>query len=427
MRSKTMPCLAAKAFFSCLGLAVGVFLSASSVGAAEVYQLNWKESGIREVGGGITLGCLPQPIQLEARKPAGLKQVPAGLVNPLYGVITMGPPEAAMRLNVVADMANGLPVRFWLDSNGNGDFTDDPPCLSTNYPVTDPEGKPATAWKAEGTVTLPFGTGTRNGKLIFYTDTRYPWTRPSISYYADYGLVGEVKIDGQSLSAVLQDIGSLGCFRVDHDVIRNPILHLTDPVNKRLAAAAPVHLPFQIGGKWWAVTNLTLDGTFQIVAATPPPPRKGEVDLSPGKKAPAFTGKLLDGKRVEFPDDYKGKVVLLEFWATWYTPYKDELPNILNAYEKYHPQGLEILGIDLDQYGLEEKLAAFMKKENMTWPQVYDGKFMNTEVNRLYGTLIPPHRVLVDGDTGVILANMAAIRGEKLDAAIEEALAAKKK
>jgi len=133
-----------------------------------------------------------------------------------------------------------------------------------------------------------------------------------------------------------------------------------------------------------------------------------------------------DGRAVNFPGDYKGKVVLLDFWATWCGPCVAELPNVVAAYGKYHDQGFEVVGVTLDHEDWAAKLAEFTKKKGMPWPQVYDGQGWDAKVAKLYGIHSIPHMLLVDGDTGLILAD-TNIRGEALAPAIEKALAGRKK
>jgi hypothetical protein len=85
-----------------------------------------------------------------------------------------------------------------------------------------------------------------------------------------------------------------------------------------------------------------------------------------------------------------------------------------------------VLGISLEREGAEEQIAKVSENRKMTWPQVYDGKFWSAESAKLYGIQGIPHMLLVDGNTGLILANKD-IRGEKLGEAIKKALADRKK
>jgi thiol-disulfide isomerase/thioredoxin len=125
---------------------------------------------------------------------------------------------------------------------------------------------------------------------------------------------------------------------------------------------------------------------------------------------------------VKFPDDYKGKVVLLDFWATWCGPCLAELPNVVANYSKFHSRGFEILGISLDKDSSIATLPRFTQEKNMPWPQICDGKMWMAELGHRYGVESIPFMLLVDGDSGEILGSTIDLRGEGLGPAIEAGL-----
>jgi thiol-disulfide isomerase/thioredoxin len=149
--------------------------------------------------------------------------------------------------------------------------------------------------------------------------------------------------------------------------------------------------------------------------------------VTAGEKAPAFQARTVDGKTINFPDDYKGKVVLLDFWATWCGPCRRELPNVTAAYQKYHTNGFEIVSVSMDAPRQGPALLQFFKEHGMTWPQIYDGTSGKTLAAVKYGVQGIPCPVLVDGDTGIVLAVGADAIGHRLTRVLEPALAAKNK
>lgn len=112
--------------------------------------------------------------------------------------------------------------------------------------------------------------------------------------------------------------------------------------------------------------------------------------------------KAVDGREVDLAK-MQGKVVLIDFWATWCGPCVAELPNVLKAYKELHPKGFEIVGISLDSN--KDKLEAFVKEKGMEWPQFYDGKGWQNEISTKYGINSIPAMWLVNKKGMVVSTN----------------------
>lgn len=131
--------------------------------------------------------------------------------------------------------------------------------------------------------------------------------------------------------------------------------------------------------------------------------KNAETDESAGDetvsavKAPNFSLPDLQGNTLKF-SDFKGKVILVDFWATWCGPCKLEVPHLVDLYEQYNAQGFEIIGIALDNSGAEV-VEPFTREYNVTYPVVLG----NREVAIAFGGLTAiPTAFLVDKSGNIV-------------------------
>lgn len=136
----------------------------------------------------------------------------------------------------------------------------------------------------------------------------------------------------------------------------------------------------------------------------------------PGSMYKDLTMQDLNGKQVKLSDWVgKGKYVLVDFWASWCGPCRAEMPNVVEAYNKYHSKGLEIVGVSFDQK--KDAWVAMVKKLGMEWPQMSDLKGWQCAAGKIYGIRSIPSNILLDPQGKIVASDL---RGEDLQKKLAE-------
>ncbi|MBL8192283.1 MAG: TlpA family protein disulfide reductase [Blastocatellia bacterium] len=141
-----------------------------------------------------------------------------------------------------------------------------------------------------------------------------------------------------------------------------------------------------------------------------------KASTSSGKTVPDFSVTSLKGENISL-SKLKGKVVLIDFWATWCGPCRVEMPAVKKVWEKHKNNNFTIIGISLDTD--REPLDNYIKNNNITWPQYYDGLGWKNKVAQLYGVRGIPFTVLLDKNGEVA---GVSLRGQALANKVDELL-----
>jgi len=385
---------------------------------------------------------VPQRLEVSAEKPTSVKKEPAYKGTPSYGTLHLGSAKENAVL-VVLDRTEGADPVLYLDANGDGDLTNDPGVKleRREQKAQNPDTGEVKVIRVQHSGEAKVNAHYEGGKAepvriaIFHlVDLQRPANDPLknlVLYDRGYAREGEADLGGKKHKVLLLDEEATGRFdRADHPEGSPPHVSLLVDRNDdgkfdRRYERYDLAKPFNIGGTTYelgkidpAGARLTLKPSDKQVAEVPIPP-----SLGVGQPALAFSAKDMSGKSVQFPSVYKGKVVMLDFWATWCPPCREEVPHLVAAYKKHHGEGFEILGVSLDRPDQEETVRKFLDEHEMTWSQVYDPKAAEPVLATKYFIESIPSAFLVDGTTGKILAADEELRGDQLEETLKKALA----
>lgn len=137
-----------------------------------------------------------------------------------------------------------------------------------------------------------------------------------------------------------------------------------------------------------------------------------------GKEAPDFSMPDINGKEVKL-SSFRGKYVLVDFWASWCGPCRSENPNLVNAYNQFKNKNFTVLGVSLDRPGQKDKWLQAIKDDKLAWTNISDLQYWSSPVVSLYGFEGIPFNVLLDPQGKVIAESL---RGPGLEGKLEEVL-----
>jgi thiol-disulfide isomerase/thioredoxin len=374
-----------------------VFVFATSCGWAEELKETFIARNVSTRIGGYS------PLRAQMVEEVNLAiKLPPNVVEAKYGRIKLGEQSWEFALSEPIDEA----AQLFVDSNGDNDLSNDPPADWT-------KGGSSGSSTYNGSAMVHLGNG-KWGNIRFYrfdpNDPKRASMANTLMYYVDFGSEINFDLDGKKFTTLVS--GEL------RDGQSLPVNRDANKQISRYYETVKIGEPFNFTGNTYVFSldndRLTLQPSNEAVEQLPLPP-----DFSIGNSAIAFSGTELRGENLEFPNDFSGKLVMLDFWATWCGPCIAEVPHMKKAYAEWHADGFEILGVCLDSVGKRSDVEKFLADKEIDWPQVYDNDKRPTELTQQYDILGIPFVLLVDGDTGKILATSRELRGPNLSKVIE--------
>lgn len=367
---------------------------------------------------------MPRRVALSEDRPPQVKS-PADKPGLLWAVIPFGPAQMpAKGFALAVDESDPARAGLRVDLNRNDDLTDDPPAEWRLIDGDRPESS-----RYEGAIELPVGTAADvpRARLVAYRYLPQAARARGLSenllfVYRDYAAAGAVEIATTRLPIIVADEASLGDFTypagagaaelmIGIDVNGDGLIRPGPPEWMRSNARATIF------GREVSLKSLSGDGR-QIELLVAPP---GVEFAFP------FAGKTLDDKLIRFPEDYKNKVVLVHFWASWCGYCKREAPTLVETVKRFADNpSFAVLGVCVDKANARDAARTYAASAGLSWPHVVDDgpeSGFSGPLAKMYGVRGVPKLLLIDTQAMTVLASGDALRGAQLPTTVAQYVA----
>jgi peroxiredoxin len=398
-------------------IALTLFLIAVGChGSAAFAQSRIEVTTELETGRGLVPGPY-RPAQSGAEDKPGLKLAREPQYQsdkPLYGRIVIGNSKDKREIAVVIDELEGQPPRIYVDTNNNRDLTDDgkPDWPTFERGVYQKNLNIKATFEVSGKareIELPYS-------LYRFTDPR----RKSIGvfYYRRHARSGMLKLAGKEYKVVLSSFNNQAIYSNPKDLMITIDSNRDGRLDLDISSAESFKgsEPFNIGGESYRIAEVSEmgDKVWIEVSAEKVAAKRY---IAVGESAEDFAFKTIDGRDLRL-SNFRGKVVMLDFWATWCGPCIRDLPDVKKIYGKFDRSKFEILGISLDGKSTKTSLDTvkkFIDKHEMKWPTTFDDGGWGNLVAKQYRVTGIPHQLIVD-QNGIIrlITGGADSSGKKL-------------
>lgn len=329
------------------------------------------------------MGFMPGGVKLVEDKPAAVTKEPSYMGKPMYGVFCIG--NGAKNLTYFAvDETPDKAGKLYVDTNQNGDLMDDGP---GDWDIAKPDGNNGFGYRKVITVHASWGSPLieeDGGPYSLYLYRRSG--QKSLGYCKTTGRAGSLTLGEKTYSIILAENTNDGNFTVpaNKDRNRRPVELYVDidgdgtfkgyektVDDKKYVFPERFSLtdPIELDGQWYLVrptmsgANLAITKSTapDVVVANPTTPTAPRIVLSTGDAAPDFTAKSPDGKPVSL-SEYQGKVVIIDFWATWCGPCQVAMPGLQKIYDDVKDQGVVVLSLNV--FDEKDKFDAWILKHS---------------------------------------------------------------